>query len=66
MRSSGLTLAALLAIAATATGEVEVEFREKIEPFLQDYCYDCHGDGAKKGDITLDDFKDLSSHLENH
>ena len=66
MRSSGLTLAALLAIAATATGEVEVEFREKIEPFLQDYCYDCHGDGAKKGDITLDEFKDLSSHLENH
>jgi len=66
MRSSGLTLAALLAITVTASGEVEVEFREKIEPFLQDYCYDCHGDGAKKGDITLDDFKDLSSHLENH
>ncbi len=66
MRSSGHTLAALLAIAVTASGEVEVEFREKIEPFLQDFCYDCHGDGAKKGDITLDDFKDLSSHLENH
>ena len=66
MRSSGLSLAAILAIAVPASGKVEVEFREKIEPFLQDYCYDCHGDGAKKGDIALDDFKNVSSHLENH
>ena len=42
------------------------EFKDKIEPLLQDYCYDCHGDGAKKGDISLDEFKDLSSHLSNH
>ena len=57
---------ALLVTVVTAPGKVAGEFRDKIEPFLQDYCYDCHGDGAKKGDIALDDFKNLSSHLENH
>ena len=66
MRSSGLTMLALLVTVVTAPGKVAGEFRDKIEPFLQDYCYDCHGDGAKKGDIALDDFKNLSSHLENH
>ena len=42
------------------------EFKEKIVPLLQDYCYDCHGDGSKKGDMSLDKFKDLASHLDNH
>ena len=65
MRSSRLIVGTLLSLAVTASGKVEIEFKDKIEPFLQDYCYDCHGDGAKKGDIALDDFKNLSSHLEN-
>ncbi|MCH2063648.1 MAG: DUF1592 domain-containing protein [Roseibacillus sp.] len=66
MRSSRLTMVAMLALAGTASGEDAEEFEKKIEPLLQDYCYDCHGDGSKKGDISLDRFKDLSSHLENH
>ena len=66
MRSSGLIICAVLLTSVTGLGRTEVEFREKIEPFLQDYCYDCHGDGAKKGDITLDDFKSVANHLENH
>jgi Protein of unknown function (DUF1592)/Protein of unknown function (DUF1588)/Protein of unknown function (DUF1587)/Protein of unknown function (DUF1585)/Protein of unknown function (DUF1595)/Planctomycete cytochrome C len=37
----------------------------KIEPLLSAYCYDCHGDGASKGDFAMDDYKSVSEHLEN-
>ncbi|MBG28727.1 MAG: hypothetical protein CMI31_01825 [Opitutae bacterium] len=30
-------------------------YSEYIEPVLAEYCYDCHGDGAEKGDIALDE-----------
>ena len=43
----------------------EVDFKEEIQPLLEDYCYDCHGDGASKGDFSMDDYKDLSRHLED-
>ena len=66
MRLLGSIITAVLAPAGIAVAEAGTEFREKIEPLLQDYCYDCHGDGAQKGDVSLDEFKDLSSHLENH
>ena len=66
MRSSGLTLATVLALAGTTAGEVAKEFEKKIAPLLEDYCYDCHGDSSKKGDVSLDEFKNLASHLENH
>lgn len=29
-------------------------YREQVEPFLANYCFDCHGDGATKGDVSLD------------
>ena len=66
MRSLGLIIAAALVSGGMAAADPKREFKDKIEPLLQDYCYDCHGDGAKKGDISLDDFTDLSSHLANH
>ena len=37
----------------------------KIQPLLVSYCYDCHGDGANKGDFAMDDYKSVSEHLEN-
>ena len=66
MRALGRIIAAILVPAGMAAADAAREFKDKIEPLLQDYCYDCHGDGAKKGDISLDEFKDLSSHLSNH
>jgi hypothetical protein len=66
MRPLGLITGAVFVAAGIAAADATREFKEKIEPLLQDYCYDCHGDGAKKGDISLDDFKDVSSHLANH
>lgn len=29
-------------------------FAEEIQPFLQSYCFSCHGEGKSKGDVTLD------------
>ncbi|MBX3733989.1 MAG: DUF1592 domain-containing protein [Verrucomicrobiae bacterium] len=39
----------------------ETEFAAKVQPLLANYCYDCHGDGAAKGNVTFDGFK---SHTE--
>ena len=43
----------------------EVSFKKEIEPLLQDYCYDCHGDGADKGDFSMDEYGDLAQHLDD-
>jgi Protein of unknown function (DUF1592)/Protein of unknown function (DUF1588)/Protein of unknown function (DUF1587)/Protein of unknown function (DUF1585)/Protein of unknown function (DUF1595) len=43
----------------TLAGEREsagARFREQVEPILADHCYGCHGNGIKKGNVTLDDF----------
>ena len=37
------------------------KFAKETEPLLAKYCYDCHGDGASKGDIRLDEFSDFQS-----
>lgn len=60
---SGFTLAARAQ--KIAETDLEIDFKEKIEPLLQDYCYDCHGDGADKGDFTLDEFDSSSELLDD-
>jgi hypothetical protein len=39
------------------------DFDAKIKPILTEHCYDCHGDGMKKGQVTLDLFKDEAEML---
>lgn len=41
------------------------EFHKSIEPILQNYCYDCHGDGAHKGKVAFDQFKSDADVLTN-
>lgn len=36
-------------------------FHEEIEPLLDQYCLDCHGNGLKKGGVELDAFADDAS-----
>ena len=59
------TFAALVAgtffLQAPAVGASEKEFRDEVEPLLAKYCYDCHGEGASKGDVELDAFADYTS-----
>ena len=30
-------------------------FKNKVLPLLQEYCYDCHGEGAQKGNFAMDE-----------
>ena len=41
-----------------ANSAVVAEFREKVEPILSTYCYECHGGGEKKGGVQLDELRD--------
>jgi hypothetical protein len=57
-----LTWVILLAIcglsrASAAESAAVTHFQERIRPVLSQYCFDCHGDGAKKGDIAFDELK---------
>jgi hypothetical protein len=52
------------AAAATETPGA-VEFRTEIKPILQNYCYDCHGDGMSKGKVAFDGFKTDQAAVED-
>ncbi|HEY4246914.1 MAG TPA: DUF1592 domain-containing protein [Lacunisphaera sp.] len=43
-------------VAVAADSDLQV-FQRDIQPILEDYCYDCHGDGSKKGGVQLDGFE---------
>lgn len=51
----------LLVLGASAMADET--FKNEIQPLLVEYCFDCHGDGSKKGDFRMDSHKDLSAHL---
>ena len=40
-------------------------FTEKVLPLLEEYCFDCHGEGAKKGDFAMDELISLGN-FEKH
>ncbi len=44
-----------MAVAADSPGIIE--FRKSIRPILEEYCFDCHADGALKGNVAFDEFK---------
>ena len=37
-----------LSVMAKSTKETSF-FEDNVLPLMEEYCYDCHGDGAKKG-----------------
>jgi mono/diheme cytochrome c family protein len=39
-------------------------FHKEIQPLLEQYCWDCHGDGMDKGNVTFDGFKSEKEALE--
>src|SRR5262249_38482956 len=32
-------------------------YRKEIKPILEKYCFDCHAEGGKKGNVSFDTFK---------
>ena len=42
------------------------EYEERILPLLEQFCYDCHGDGASKGEVNLEVFEDAAVRLTKH
>ena len=60
------SLSFILAIALSATLLAdEKSYREEIEPLLTEYCFDCHAEGIKKGDFSMDTFGDLRTHMKD-
>jgi hypothetical protein len=41
------------------------QFHKEIEPLLSEFCFDCHGDGMKKGEVAFDEFESDAAVLEN-
>src|ERR1043165_9064281 len=37
-------------------------FQRDIQPVLEKYCYDCHGNGVDKGGVTLDEVSPEALH----
>ena len=54
-------------LAAGALNEAQSlsEYQKKISPILQNRCYDCHGDGAKKGGLAFDELTTKEQILHN-
>ncbi len=36
-------------------------YKKDILPIFETYCYDCHGDGSKKGELSMDQYKDIDA-----
>ena len=62
----GAWLLALFTVGLVLRAENPADYRREIEPILKEFCYDCHGDGASKGKVTLDEFKTDGALLGDH
>lgn len=47
--------------AASQTPDLERRWHKDIQPILEDYCYDCHAEGVRKGGLELDDFGSIEA-----
>ncbi|MCE9609906.1 MAG: DUF1588 domain-containing protein [Chthoniobacter sp.] len=48
-------------IQAQTAGELSDAFKQKVRPFLDDYCLDCHDAESKKGNVSLEDLTNVSA-----
>ena len=42
-----------------------LNFESEVIPLLEEYCYDCHGEGAKKGGFKIDELIGLGAFKQN-
>lgn len=57
--SAAFAAGLLSALSATAaeSPHAAANFHKDIAPFLEKYCYDCHGNGLSKGKVSFDEFE---------
>ncbi len=63
--STFLTLLFSLSGVALLSAQSAANYEKEIVPLLENYCFDCHAEGLKKGDFSMDSFEDLSKHLDD-
>jgi len=56
----------LVASPIYALDSAKASFEMDILPILEDYCYHCHGEGKKKGDLSLEIFKTEKDIQQNY
>jgi hypothetical protein len=61
--SLGACLISLPAMAAPSPAAAQ--FHDTVRPILGSLCFDCHADGARKGNIAFDEFKSDQSAVED-
>lgn len=66
MRAGAFTLLLLCMFASASAVDSPgvAEYKSKVQPLLETYCYDCHADGANKGKVAFDEFKSPEELLE--
>jgi hypothetical protein len=52
-----LALAVLGGPVAAVDPQAVESYRKDVQPILAKYCFDCHADGVKKGNVSFDTFK---------
>jgi hypothetical protein len=49
---------------SAAVVSAATEFNQRVRPILEEYCYDCHGDGENHGGVALDAFNSATNYVE--
>ena len=62
---SFLTAALISSRAAKANDVAAADFKKNIQPVLEEYCYDCHGGGEKRGGVALDAFNSTTNFADS-
>jgi hypothetical protein len=56
----------LLLATTPVQGAASLDFKKAAVPFMEKYCYECHGGKSTKADLDLKAIKDDKNILENH
>ncbi|WP_052572945.1 DUF1592 domain-containing protein [Haloferula sp. BvORR071] len=69
-KSAAALLFASLAAGTTASGQADPKalagrWDKEIQPLVETYCFDCHGDGLHKGDLAIDKYPTIAE-MQQH